>query len=117
MITQVKYFMGLAWYIVPSAFITGTYIDLGSSLRCILSDLAFFSLMKHMCMPLSNSATMVSFFSGWTFQMSVTGISISFTPYALNWAGFTAFHTGTTDFGRGWLTFLSVLVYISPVHM
>src|SRR5438445_368278 len=69
---------------MPSAFMMGTCMDLGSSLRCIFTDHTFFLLMKHMCTPLSNRATMVSSFNGYTFQIKVTGISISFVPCALS---------------------------------
>src|SRR5438445_746214 len=107
-ITRVEYFIGPARLVVPSAFMTGTCIDLGSSSRCIRKDLAFFSLMKHMWAPLFNRATMVSFCNGCTFQMRVTGISISFTPRALN--------CGTVCFFFSRFSGICFVVLVAPVQ-
>src|SRR5947209_4537920 len=89
MIMQVEYFISPALFVMPSVFMTGTYMALGSFSRYTFNDCAFLLLMKHMWALLSNSATIVSFFKGCTFQMSVMGILISFTPCALNCGALT----------------------------
>src|SRR5437660_10384460 len=86
-----EYFIDPAWLVMPSAFMNGICMDLGSSSRCIFNAHAFFSLMKHMCALLSSRATMVSFFRGCTFQIRVTGISISLIPHALSYEALAFF--------------------------
>lgn len=67
----IEYYNQLLQFDEPSALITGTYYNLGSSSKYILNLQAIASLIKHIWAPLFRRAFTHFFFTGWTFHNNV----------------------------------------------